>query len=128
MASIVIPGLAANYPNPGIYEDIEFAVGPAAGSGSVRRALLIGNFLAAATATQAVIYGPDTSTPVQTEQDVITLFGAGSGLCWMGGVVSLSFTIVMYTGRPGVLFAIRLLTVVSTQGCAGLKLSLPSKS
>lgn len=80
MASIVIPGLAANYPNPGVYEDIQFAVGPAAGSGNARKAILLGNFLPAGTATASTLYGPDTAVPCQTESDVIGLFGTGSEL------------------------------------------------
>ena len=56
-----------------------FAQGPAsAGTGSYA-ILIIGNKLAAGSATaDTVIYGPDTATPLATAQDAINLFGAGS--------------------------------------------------
>src|SRR5579864_5773750 len=80
-ASIVLTGLAANYPIPGVYEEINFAVGPVGASPSLRTALLIGNKTTAGSATvETVIYGPDTGIPCQTETDVITLFGTGSQL------------------------------------------------
>ena len=81
LASIILLGLAANFPNPGTYFELDFAQGPASGSGSPRYALIIGNKTSAGTATvETVIYGPDTQTPCQVEQDVINLFGTGSQL------------------------------------------------
>lgn len=80
MASIVLTGLSANDPTPGNYMQVNFAQGPASGSGSARTALLIGNFTAAGTATAGVVYGPDTGVACQTESDVITLAGTGSEL------------------------------------------------
>ena len=78
-ASIVLAGLAANYPNPGQFLELDFAQGPVAGSGSLRTAIIIGNKTTAGAATNdTVVYGPDTQTPVQNENDIITYFGAGS--------------------------------------------------
>lgn len=80
-ASIVLVGLSANYPIPNVYLEIDFAQGPVAGSGSQRKAVILGNKTTAGTATNdTVIYGPDTAIPCQTEADVISLFGAGSQL------------------------------------------------
>lgn len=80
-ASIVLTGLAANDPVPGAYLEINFAQGEAAGSGSGRAILLMGNKTSSGSATaDTVIYGPDTAVPCQTEADVISLFGAGSEL------------------------------------------------
>lgn len=81
MAEISLTGLSVNDPVPGFYIQTNFAQGPAAGSGSARTALLIGNMTSAGMATpDTVIYGPDTSTPIQLEQDWINYFGAGSPL------------------------------------------------
>jgi phage tail sheath gpL-like len=81
MASIVLVGLSAGYPNPGTYLEIDFAQGPVAGSSTQRSALLMGNKTTAGSATpDTTIYGPDTQTPCSTETDVIALFGSGSQL------------------------------------------------
>lgn len=78
---IYITGLATNDPVPGIYPEINFAQGAASGNSTAYEACLIGNKTTAGTATAGtVIYGPDTVVPMQTEQDVKTLFGAGSEL------------------------------------------------
>lgn len=80
-ASIVLTGLAAGYPIPGTYVELDFAQGPAAGNQAPRKVVILGNKSSAGSATaDTVIYGPDTQTPVQTETDVINLFGAGSQL------------------------------------------------
>lgn len=80
-ASIILVGLSANYPIPGVYFELDFAQGPVAGSGSQRKAIILGNKTTAGSATNdSVIYGPDTQTPCQTEADVINLFGTGSQL------------------------------------------------
>lgn len=80
-ASIVLTGLAANDPVPGAYLEINFAQGEAAGSGSERSILLLGNKTSSGSATvDTTIYGPDTAVPCQTEADVISLFGTGSEL------------------------------------------------
>lgn len=81
MAAIVLTGLASNDPVPGVYAEINFAQGPAAGSGAQRCILLLGNLLPGAGATpNTVIYGPDTTVPLQTDNDAIALFGSGSEL------------------------------------------------
>lgn len=80
-ASIVLVGLGAQYPNPGVYVELDFARGPVAGFGGQRSVLLLGNKTTAGSATaDTVVYGPTTPTPCQTETDVINLFGTGSQL------------------------------------------------
>lgn len=80
-ASIVLTGLSANYAVPGNFLEILFAQGLIGGYQGQRPMCLIGNKTTAGTATlDTVVYGPDTPVPCQTEQDVITLFGAGSEL------------------------------------------------
>lgn len=78
-ASIVLTGLAANDPVPGVYVETNFAQGPAAGSSAQRPILVLANKTSAGSATvDSVIYGPDTDVPLQTEADMIALGGAGS--------------------------------------------------
>ena len=78
-ASIVLTGLAANDPLPGIYVQINFAEGPATGSGLTRALLVLCNKAPAGTATEDTkIYGPDTQVPLQSEDDMIALGGPGS--------------------------------------------------
>jgi phage tail sheath gpL-like len=80
-ASIILTGVSSNFPNPGVYAQINFAAGPSGPAAGPRNILLYGNAATAGTATRdTVVYGPDTQTPCQTESDVITLFGAGSHL------------------------------------------------
>lgn len=80
-AAINLVGVAANFPNPGVFVELDFAQGPSAGYGGQRACLLIGNSTSAGSATQdTVVYGPDTAITCQTESDVITLFGPGSQL------------------------------------------------
>lgn len=81
MADVVLTGLASNDPLPGDYIEINFAQGPASGANVQRPVLLMGNKLAAGSATvDTVLYGPDTPTPCTNEADVIALFGRGSEL------------------------------------------------
>lgn len=81
MAAIVLVGLGAQWAVPGTYFELDFAQGPVAGFGGLRKILLLGNATAAGTATRdTVVYGPDTQTTCQTETDVIGLFGVGSQL------------------------------------------------
>lgn len=78
-ASIVLTGLAANDPVPGVYEEINFAVGPAAGYGGIRTALFLVNKTTAGNGVaNTTVYGPDTPVPLQTEADMINFGGAGS--------------------------------------------------
>lgn len=79
--SVVLTGLSADDPVPGVYVETNFAQGQAAGAEGPRIALLLGNKTSAGSATvDTTIYGPDTPVPCQTEADVIALFGAGSPL------------------------------------------------
>jgi phage tail sheath gpL-like len=79
--AISLTGLSANDPVPGAYLEINFAQGDAAGSGSPIEVLLMGNMLSTGSATaDTVVYGPDSIVQLQTEQDAIDLFGAGSEL------------------------------------------------
>lgn len=79
LASILLIGIGAQFPNPGTYVQVNFAAGPTSGAPAGQTVLIIGNKTSAGSATpDTVIYGPDTATPVQTETDVITQFGAGS--------------------------------------------------
>lgn len=80
VADIALTGLAANDPVPGIYVEVNFAMGHVAGSSATYPILVIANKLAASgDATPDVkIYGPDTDPPVQTEGDIIARAGAGS--------------------------------------------------
>lgn len=79
--AITLTGLSANDPVPGSYLEINFAQGEAAGSGSPIEVLLMGNKLSSGSATaDTTVYGPDTIVQLQTEQDAINLFGAGSEL------------------------------------------------
>ncbi len=81
MGSIVLTGLAANDPVPGAYLQVSFAQGDASGSGSDTEVLLMGNPTSSGSATlDTEVYGPDSLVPLQTEQDAIDLFGAGSEL------------------------------------------------
>ncbi len=80
-AAIILTGLAANDPVPGAYLEINFAQGESTGSGSPIEVLLMGNKLSSGSATaDTYVYGPDSLIQLQTEQDAINLFGAGSEL------------------------------------------------
>lgn len=79
LASILLVGIGANYVVPGTYVQVNFAAGPTMGAPAGQTVLIIGNKTSSGTATaDTVVYGPDTPTPMQSETDVITLFGAGS--------------------------------------------------
>lgn len=78
-ASIDLTGLSSNDPRPGVYVEVNFAQGPASGSGGIRRMVVLANRTTAGTATvNTEIYGPDTPVRLQTEADMIALGGAGS--------------------------------------------------
>lgn len=79
MADIVLTGLASTDPVPGVYLEINFAVGPGGGTASPREILVLGNKIAAGTGTAStVVYGPDTEDPLQDEGDAIRICGQGS--------------------------------------------------
>jgi len=78
-ASIVLTGLSANDPVPGTYLQVDFAQGEATGSSAERAILVLANKSSSGSATtNTVIYGPDTTVPLQTEADMIALGGPGS--------------------------------------------------
>lgn len=79
---IVLAGIAANDPTPNpAYIEVNFAQGAAGGSSSDYEILLLGNKTSSGSATvDTVVYGPDSLVPMQTEADVIALFGPGSEL------------------------------------------------
>lgn len=80
MGNIALNGIGSTYPNPGTFIQINFASGPVGGSNKARSVILIGNGTSAATATAAVVYGPDTATVMAQESDATALFGPGSQL------------------------------------------------
>ncbi|MRG98211.1 hypothetical protein [Polyangium spumosum] len=80
MAEIVLTGLAADDPVPGEYAQINFAVGELGIGNGQYYALLIGNLLSSGAGSTNTLYGPDTAVSMTSEQDAITLFGAGSEL------------------------------------------------
>lgn len=79
MSDIVIAGLSTSDPLPGVYLDLQFAQGNAAGSSSLREILILANKISTGTAVEStMIYGPDSDDPLQTEDNAKTLFGEGS--------------------------------------------------
>lgn len=81
MGSIVLTGIPADYALPGNYIETNLGVGPVSGSDVSYPILLIGNKTTAGDATvDTQIYGPTSVLPLQTEQDWINRFGAGSEL------------------------------------------------
>ncbi len=82
MGEIVITGIPADYALPGNYIETNLGVGPVSGSDLGYPILLIGNMLAASgdATVDTQVYGPTSALPLQTEQDWINRFGAGSEL------------------------------------------------
>jgi phage tail sheath gpL-like len=80
VSDIVLAGLAANDPVPNpAYVELNFAQGVSSGDASAYEVLLLGNKTTAGSAiVDTEVYGPDSLIPMQTEADVITLFGSGS--------------------------------------------------
>lgn len=78
-APIAPVGLTSGEVLPGIYVEVNWAQGPAVGSGLRRGILVVANKTAAGIATpDTQIYGPDTAVPLQTEPQMIVLGGPGS--------------------------------------------------
>jgi phage tail sheath gpL-like len=72
-------GLTSGEVLPGIYIEVNFAQGPAIGSGLTRAILVLANRTTDGTATvDTEIYGPDTPVQLQTEAQMILLGGPGS--------------------------------------------------
>ena len=81
VTSIPLVGLSANDPVPGNYIAVNFAQGPASSGTTNYPAILLGNKLSTGSATvDTVVYGPDTSYQLASEDDAINLFGQGSEL------------------------------------------------
>lgn len=81
MSAIVLTGLSANDPVPGNYVEINFAQGAASLGTTTYPVLFLGNKTSSGSATvDTVIYGPNSSPSLASEQDAITLFGTGSEL------------------------------------------------
>lgn len=79
LASIILVGISAGFPNPGTFVQVNFNAGPTGGAPIGQKVLILGNKTATGTATpDTVVYGPDTSVPAQNETDVIGLTGPGS--------------------------------------------------
>ena len=79
LAAIVLVGLGSSFIVPGVYTQVNFAAGATTGAPAGQKVLIIGNKTTAGSATpDTVVYGPDTSTTMQSETDVIAIFGAGS--------------------------------------------------
>lgn len=79
MASIPITGLSSSDPKPGIYIETAFAQGPSSGDSGPSTILVLANKIPAGSAVvNSEIYGPDTTTPLKGEADMIALAGAGS--------------------------------------------------
>jgi phage tail sheath gpL-like len=78
-ASVTLTGLSPTDPLPGNFLETLFAQGPSGGFSGVRSLMLIGNRTTAGNATvETTVYGPDTTVPAQSENDVINLTGTGS--------------------------------------------------
>lgn len=81
VASIALTGLSAGFSLPGVYTQITFGAGKSAGFSGQRAILLLGNKSSSGSATaDTVVYGPDTTTPLLTDADCISLYGEGSEL------------------------------------------------
>jgi len=79
--SIEVTGIPANYATPGDFMQLSFGVGQAGIGTGQYAALLIGNMTSSGSATHStVVYGPSSTVPMQSETDVIALFGPGSEL------------------------------------------------
>ena len=79
MTSIVLAGLSANDPVPGNYFQLIFAAGPGSAANGPRQILIVANKSTAGSATtDTVVYGPTSSTPLQSMADATALFGVGS--------------------------------------------------
>lgn len=80
-AETTLSGLASNDIVPGEYFQIDFAAGASSNGSATYAVVLLGNKTSAGSATaDTVIYGPDTTVSMSSEQDAINLFGTGSEL------------------------------------------------
>lgn len=81
---ISLVGFATSDPVPGSYLQISFAAGPASSGTTTYSAIILANMLDTGSATpDTTIYGPNTSTPMTSVADAISLFGDGSEMARM---------------------------------------------
>ena len=79
VADISITGLSASDPVPGVYMEVNFAAGPASGSGAVYEAVILANKTAAGSGVvNTQIYGPDSPVQLQTDEQAKAIMGSGS--------------------------------------------------
>src|SRR5512132_3373444 len=78
--ALSLTGFDATNPIPGVYGEVRFAQGEAAGDLSTKKVLLVGSKTSSGTATaDTQIVGP-----LSDESEFVTYFGAGSPLHRMG--------------------------------------------
>src|ERR1017187_1716445 len=80
MADVVLHGISSNSP-PGVYVQLDFAQGAATQPTQTYTAVILANCTAGsigANATAGTVFGPQTLVSLQTTQNAINLFGAGS--------------------------------------------------
>lgn len=85
MADISLPGVTANSP-PGIYTYLQFVAGQAGPPTAQYSAIILANPTTAGSLysfSDGYVFGPSTLTPIQTVQDAIAGFGAGSPIALM---------------------------------------------
>lgn len=79
MSFITFTGIGDSYPVPRTLVQTNFAQGQVSSGTNTYAALIVGNNTSAGSAgVDGYLYGPSTTVPLQTVQDAITLFGAGS--------------------------------------------------
>ena len=81
VSNVTLQGVNANAP-PGVYTQILFAQGIGGASSSVYSAIILANILSTGSVfsgfTPGQVFGPNTLVPMQSAQDAVRLFGAGS--------------------------------------------------
>ena len=80
MGDVNLNGISATSA-PGVFAQLDFAQGPASQATDVYSAIILANCSAGsigASAAAGTVYGPQTLASLQTQQDAINLFGAGS--------------------------------------------------
>lgn len=81
MADVVLQGVPA-YAPPGVYVQLDFAQGQAGLPTQVYSAIILANMTSQGSAfasfSAGQVFGPNTLVPMQSVQDAINLFGAGS--------------------------------------------------
>jgi phage tail sheath gpL-like len=81
MSDVVLNGVSSTSA-PGVYVQLDFSQGQAGAPNQVYSALILANCTSAgsqASCTAGTVFGPTGLNPVQTVQDAVNAFGAGSG-------------------------------------------------